>query len=399
MKKPFLIPLGLAAACAGLLLLGLLPAREPAPVAEANAAERWQWELPVHFPQPSVPADSPMSEERFQLGRRLFYDTRLSGNGTQACASCHLQRLAFTDGRAVSIGSTGEPTPRNAPSIANVVYLPTLTWANYTLTTLERHAQVPMFGELPTEMGINDSNQAEVIGRFRDDPDYALRFAAAFPGESEPVNFHNLVKALGSFMRGVISAGSRYDRYKEGKLTLSAAEARGEALFRSEKAQCFHCHGSFNFNDQVVHAASGRIDKPFHNTGLYNIDGKGGFPAPNRGILELSGKAKDMGAFRAPSLRNVALTAPYMHDGSITTLEEVLEFYAGHGRNIESGPYAGDGRANPFKDPRVDRIELSAQDKADLVAFLRTLTDEGLLTNPRYANPFLPPATGTAGRG
>jgi cytochrome c peroxidase len=130
------------------------------------------------------------------------------------------------------------------------------------------------------------------------------------------------------------------------------------------------------------------VETPFHNTGLYNIDGKGGFPTPNRGLFETTGKAEDMGAFRAQSLRNVAVTAPYMHDGSIATLEEVLDFYAAGGRNITSGPHAGDGRANPYKSDLISRIDLSAQEKADLVAFLKTLTDETLLTSSRFSNPF-----------
>jgi cytochrome c peroxidase len=159
-------------------------------------------------------------------------------------------------------------------------------------------------------------------------------------------------------------------------------------LFNSEQAECFHCHTGFNFNDQVRHAATKVVETPFHNTGLYNIDGLGGFPFPNRGVYELSGNPADMGKFRAPSLRNVGVTGPYMHDGSVGTLEEVLDFYAAGGRLITSGPHAGDGRLNPYKDGLIQRINLTEQDKADIVAFLRTLTDDDILTNPRYANPF-----------
>ena len=161
-------------------------------------------------------------------------------------------------------------------------------------------------------------------------------------------------------------------------------------LFFGEKAECFHCHGSFNFNDQVVHAGSrpALIETPFHNTGLYNIDGRGGFPAPNRGVYENSFLPADMGKFRAPSLRNVGVTAPYMHDGSIATLAEVLDFYAAGGRVIAAGPHAGDGRVNPFKSSLVSLIRLSEQDKADLVAFLHTLTDHEFLNDPKLADPF-----------
>ena len=136
-------------------------------------------------------------------------------------------------------------------------------------------------------------------------------------------------------------------------------------------------------------SAGGSIGTPaFHNIGLFNIGGTGAFPEPNRGVFETSGLAPDMGRFRAPSLRNVAVTAPYMHDGTIATLREVLDFYAAGGRNITSGPFAGDGRANPFKSGFMTLIRLDEQDKDDLVAFLLTLTDDEFLSDPRHADPF-----------
>jgi len=353
-----------------------------------NTDASWNWNLPVNFATPAVPADNPMSEEKFQLGRRLFYDTRLSGNGTQACASCHFQNLAFTDGKAVSTGSTGQLTARSAMPIANSAYHPTLTWANPTLTSLEKQMEVPLYGTNPVELGINDGNKAAVLQRFQADSDYVGRFARAFPGEATPLNFTNIIKAIATFERGMLSGDAKYDRYQKGQATLSAAEERGRTLFFGEKAECFHCHGSFNFNDQLRHAGSRDVETPFHNTGLYNIDGKGAYPSPNRGIFEITGKAEDMGAFRAQSLRNIAVTAPYMHDGSLATLEEVLDFYAAGGRNLTTGPHAGDGRANPYKSDLISRIDLNAQEKADLIAFLKTLTDESLLTSSRFANPF-----------
>jgi cytochrome c peroxidase len=353
-----------------------------------NTDASWRWDLPVNFATPAVPADNPMSEEKFQLGRYLFHDTRLSGNGTQACASCHLQNLAFTDGKAVATGSTGEKTARSAMPIANAAYHPTLNWANSATTSLEQQMETPLFATSPVELGINDGNRATVLKRFQDDSDYVARFGRAFPGEASPINFTNIIKAIATFERGMLSGDSRYDRYQKGQATLTASEERGRNLFFTEKAECFHCHGSFNFNDQLKHAGSRSVETPFHNTGLYNIDGKGGFPAPNRGIFELTGKAEDMGAFRAQSLRNVAVTAPYMHDGSIATLEEVLDFYAAGGRHITSGPLAGDGRNNPYKSDLISRIDLDAQEKADLIAFLKTLTDENLLTSSRFSNPF-----------
>ncbi|MEX8496643.1 MbnH family di-heme enzyme, partial [Leptothrix ochracea] len=339
-----------------------------------------------------VPADNPMSEAKFQLGRRLFYDKRLSGNGTMACASCHLQRLAFTDGKALATGSTGDLTARSAMSIANVAYNPTLTWANPSQSSLEIQAVVPMFVEnLAVELGINEQNKTEVLARFQKNPDDRLRFKAVFPDEAEPISFMNIVKAISAFERGVISGDSKFDRAQTGEGSLSNAEERGRQLFYSEQAQCSTCHSGFNFSDQTMHAQSTRVEKPFHNTGLYNVDGQGAYPADNPGLIGVMPQpVSNMGQFRVPSLRNIAVTAPYMHDGSIATLEDVLAVYAAHGRNISSGPLKGDGRKNPFKDTRLDKIQLSAQDRADIVAFLKTLTDESFLTNPRYADPFAP---------
>lgn len=346
----------------------------------------WQWRLPAGLPVPAVPPDNAMSVAKVELGRFLFYDRRLSANGTQACGSCHQQALAFTDGRVTSIGSTGDVHPRNAQPIANVAYAPTLTWANPALDSLERQMTVPLFGENPVEMGINDGNKDAVLARIAGL--YAERFRAAFPDEAQPVSWSGVIKAIAAFQRSILAADSRFDRYQRGEGTLTAAERRGLDLFNSEKAECFHCHTSFNLNDQVRHAASRLVETPFHNTGLYNIDGAGGFPFPNRGLLEITGVPSDMGKFRAATLRNVAVTAPYMHDGSIATLEAVLDFYAAGGRVIATGPLAGDGRRNPLRSVLIGRIGLTEQDKADIVAFLRTLTDERLLVDPRFADPF-----------
>lgn len=339
------------------------------------------------FPAPVVSSGNPSTNEKIALGRELFYDTRLSGNGTQSCASCHQQDKAFTDGRPTAIGSTGESHPRNSQGLANVVYHATLTWANPALTELERQMEVPMFGENPVEMGINDQNKNEVLNRFKQNTNYVNLFKSAFPKDSDPVSFTNIIAAISTFERTLISSDSKYDQFLRKEVTLNESELRGMNLFMGEKAECFHCHGSFNFNDQTRYQGLTQIDTPFHNTGLYNIDGKGGFPFPNRGLFETTSKAQDMGAFRAPSLRNVAVTGPYMHDGSITTLKEVLDFYAAGGRQITTGVYAGDGRTNPYKSDLITRINLSEQDKIDLVNFLGTLTDNKFLTNPQFSNP------------
>jgi cytochrome c peroxidase len=357
------------------------------PITSAN----WTWTLPSTLPPPRVPADNPMSEAKFELGRALFYDKRVSGNGTLACGSCHLQERGFTDGRAVSPGSTGETTPRNAQGLANVAWHATYTWANRALVTLERQMEVPLFGTNPIEMGVTDANKQEILARFAADPFYAKHFKDAFPEASNPVSFDSIIKAIATFERGLVSSKSRYDLYLEGKLKFTEAEQRGHDLFFGEKAECHHCHGSTNFDDQFVHAKSRDVETPFHNTGLYNIDHEGAYPRPNRGLLETSGNPDDMGRFRAPSLRNVAMTAPYMHDGSVATLEDVIEIYSRGGRSIATGPLAGNGRVNPHKSDLIVPIDFTNEEKADLLAFLATLTDETFLHAAKFSNPWTAP--------
>lgn len=373
----------LAAALAG---CGGDEAPEPAP--PAAEVEPWDWALPQGFPTPVVPADNPMSAAKVELGRFLFYDERLSGNGTQSCASCHEQARAFSEGRALAVGSTGVTHPRNAPGLVNVAYNTTLTWANPGLDTLERQIVVPMFGDAPVELGIA-GHEDEVLDRLRADPAYGERFAAAFPDDADPVSFDRVVDALACFLRSMVAGGSAYDRLVAGDPTaLSLSAKRGMALFFSEALECHHCHGGFNFTQSSVHAGQSVAERPFHNTGLYDVDGEGGYPADNTGLYEITRRPEDMGRFRAPTLRNVALTAPYMHDGSVATLEEVIAIYADGGRLVEDGPHAGDGRSNRFKSGFVSGFSISEGEAADLLAFLQSLTDEGFVTDPRFANPF-----------
>jgi len=388
MMRALLISLASSALLAG--CLGGGGAGGTTVIDPSRSSSGWQWNLPADVPTPVVPADNPMSEAKFQLGRQLFYDKRLSGNGQQACAGCHRQDKAFTDGAPVSPGSTGELTHRNAQHLANSAWHSTYTWANPSLTTLERQMEVPLFGTDPVEMGIDDSNKGAVLARIKADAGYRQRFAEVFGSSGDVITFGNIIKAIATFQRGLVSFDSKYDRYLKKQAVLSAEELRGMQLFMGETAECFHCHGSFNFNDQTNHLGSPTVNRAFHNTGLYNIDGKGGFPFPNRGLFEFTSLPADMGTFCASSLRNIAKTAPYLHDGSIATLEAVVALHAAGGRVLGNGPYEGDGRANPYKDPRIDQIDIDAQDQADLVAFLRALTDDRMLARPEFADPFVP---------
>jgi cytochrome c peroxidase len=329
-----------------------------------------------------------MSAAKVEVGRRLFYDARLSGNGTQSCASCHRPELAFTDGRAQAVGSTGQVHPRNAQSLVNVVYNQTLTWANPALVRLEAQMAVPLFGTDPVEMGVTDGNRGRVLARIRRDRWYRRQFPSAFPGRRTAIDWTTVVQSIAAFERSIVSADSKYDRAARGRARLTASERRGASLFMGERAECHHCHGTFIFNDQATFVGASMERPLFHNTGLYNLGGTGAFPEPNRGVFEITGRLEDMGKFKAPSLRNVALTAPYMHDGSIRTLEEAVNHYADGGRVIPDGPLAGDGRRNPYKDPLIAAIRLNPRDRRDIVAFMRTLTDTTIAGNPRFADPF-----------
>lgn len=375
----------IAAACGG------DPTVDP-PVEECTAITEepngYVWRLPPNFPRPKLPADNPMSEVKVELGRRLFYDKRLSENQTQACASCHKQELAFTDGRTFGLGSTGEDHPRNAMGLTNVAYLSTLGWANPITFELEQQAVVPMFGAEPVELGLR-GKEALLLERLRAEPKYQELFPRAFAEDADPFSVTNVVRAISAFERTLISGDSPYDRFVRGdQNALSASADRGRLLFNSEKLECFHCHNGFNFQDSVNHACKTSREIRFHNTGLYNLGGTGAYPEPNTGVFAVSAKETDMGRFRAPTLRNIAKTAPYMHDGSIATLDEVLDHYAAGGRTITDGPNAGVGSANPYKDALMIGFELSAEERADVIAFLESLTDETFLANPAFSDPW-----------
>lgn len=343
---------------------------------------------PPNFPAQRVSPSDPWSVDKARLGRWLFYDRRLSGNETTSCGSCHRQSLAFTDGRATALGSTGERHFRASMSLANVGYASALNWASTLHRELPRQALVPMFGESPVELGLA-GRESEMLERLRAEALYRDLFPRAFPGPVDPFTVDNVTRALGAFQRALISANSPYDRYQRGDASaMSASAVRGMNLFFSETTECFHCHGGFNLTDSVVHARSAFDETAFHNTGLYNVDGRGAYPESDTGLHAQTGVAEDMGRFRAPTLRNIAVTAPYMHDGSIATLDEVISHYSAGGRTISSGPNAGVGSANPFKSGFVRGFALTNEERADLIAFLEALTDPVFLTDPRYADPF-----------
>jgi cytochrome c peroxidase len=336
-------------------LLGLATTRVlrddvPAPVVPARTP--FDWRLPRGLPVPAVPPDNSMNAAKVALGRALFYDTRLSGNRTFACASCHKQELAFTDGRAHAIGSTGQEHPRSSMTLTNVAYNASFGWTDGNVRSLEGQLAVPMFNEHPVELGLK-GREAEVVERFQGAAD-AERFAQAFPSNVYPVSFANIVKALAAFERTLVSSESPFDRllYHDDRTALSASARRGMDLFFSTRIGCTKCHGGFNLSGPSVFEKSQAPVLTFHNTGLSESE-----------------------QFRAPTLRNIALTAPYMHDGRIATLEAVVAHYA-------SGT-----PATAIRSKLLHGFSVSRSEAADLVAFLESLTDRSFVTNPAFRQP------------
>lgn len=348
----------------------------------------YKWPIINGFPKPQVPINNPMTDEKVALGKRLFFDKNLSANKQQSCQTCHQQQYAFAEPLAISVGSTGILHRRNAPALVNIAYNKTLTWAHDGITTLERQILLPMFDESPVELGIT-GHEDEVLARFKK-PAYQLDFDLAFPNQA--ISFELIVKALASYVRSLISLNSAFDKYAYlgDDNAISASAIRGMNLFFSERLECHHCHGGFNFTQSTSHEQQLIDRRPFHNTGLYNVaqaQGVSGYPLKDIGLGEVSTLVKDNGRFRAPTLRNIKQSAPYMHDGSVATLSEVIDIYAAGGRNIIDGKYQGDGRANPLKSPFIKGFELTAEEKQDLLAFLDTLTDQEFLTSPLHKIP------------
>ncbi|MBL8983783.1 MAG: c-type cytochrome, partial [Gemmatimonadetes bacterium] len=217
-----------------------------------------------------------------------------------------------------------------------------------------------------------------------------------FPHDDGAISVRKVTQAIAAFERTLVSGRSPYDRYLAGDSSaITASARRGEALFFSETLECFHCHGGFNFTNTVDYKGKGFVEIEFHNTGLYNIGGTGAYPRENPGVREHTGDEEDMGKFKAPTLRNIALTAPYMHDGSIATLDGVLDHYAAGGRTVATGPNRGVGRRNPYKSSFVKGFTLSPRERRDVLAFLRSLTDSAFITDPRFSDPFARPRTTT----
>lgn len=357
---------GLAVGLLALASVVLTPGPDD-PAAAPSAP--YAWALPPGFPQPFVPADNPMSAAKVRLGRHLFFDPRLSGNGTQSCASCHQPARAFTDGRARALGSTGDEHPRASMSLANVAYAATLTWASRRLTRLEDQATVPMFNRHPVELGLEGDGSA-AWARLSADPRYRPMIAAAFPGEVD-LDLDRVTQALASFQRTLISGRAPFDRlvFDDDREALDEEARAGMRLFFSDRLACSQCHGGPAFAGPQVTASGPREVAPtFHRTGVGAPSGR------DQGLQAESERPEDSGRFRAPTLRNLSVTAPYMHDGSLATLDEVLDHYAAGG-----GPGASE---------LLTGFELTPGERTQLKAFLASLDDPEFLADPRHQDPW-----------
>ncbi|MEO1995807.1 MAG: cytochrome c peroxidase, partial [Planctomycetaceae bacterium] len=284
-----------------------------------------------------IPPDNSLTASRVALGRRLFFDPILSGDRSVACASCHLPKFAFASPDPVSLGIAGQRGTRNAPSLLNVAYVAPLFWDGRA-ASLEQQALLPI--ENPKELG---AKLGSVVARLRADAGYVRDFEAAY---GRPISQVTLARALASFQRVLVSGNSPVDRFRAGDSSaLTTRQRQGLWLFES-KGVCWRCHSGRNFTDNR-----------FHNTGV-----SWGRVPSDLGRYNVTQESSDRGGFKTPTLRNVALTAPYMHDGSLPDLKRVVEFY-----NRGAGP-------NDLRDPRIRPLHLTPQEVEQLVAFLGALT-------------------------
>jgi len=304
---------------------------------------------PLGLPPVPVPADNPETVETISLGKKLFFETKLSADESLSCASCHNPGIAFGDGRKRSVGVGGKVGVRNAPTLVNAAYNPAQFWDGRA-QSLEEQVGEPI--ENPIEMNLSHS---ALVDRLRADAGYRAAFEKAFgPG---PVTMSKVEKAVASFERTLVSGNSPFDRYEYGgdKAALSAAAIRGLEIFRDKtKGNCAACH---TIGEKYALFTDGK----YHNIGV-GVNDEGDLT--DLGRYHATKVEGDKGAFKTPTLRNVALSAPYMHDGSLKTLEDVVEYYA------------GGGNSNPYLDKEFKAIKIKGSERADLLAFLQSLTGE-----------------------
>jgi cytochrome c peroxidase len=312
--------------------------------------------------QPPFPASNMPTPIKVELGRRLFYDGDLSWDGTMSCATCHEQKRGFTDPNKTRPGFDGQPGERNIQTLANVAWFNSLTWGGPQVDTLEHQALIPIEGIVPVEMGFGGKPEGALAQRLKDQACYPQLFKAAFPERSGEISIDTITMALSAFQRSLVSLDAPYDRYRRGDADAISDQAkRGERLFNDK--QCAGCHAGPHFTDAAL---PGRKPKEaFHRVAWPTEEGE------DYGLGRITQDENDIGKFRTPGLRNVALSAPYMHNGEVATLPDAIRHHY------------SDARAG---DPRLKQT-VSDAEVADLVAVLETLTDRGFVTNPAFTPP------------
>lgn len=320
---------------------------------------------------------------KIELGRYLFFDRRLSVNNTRSCGTCHNPQFAFTDGYKRSLGVYADLHQRNTQPLFNLWCLKYFTAADSSLHSSLQQMNNPLFNDHPAEMGVK-GNEAKILQKIAGDKMYQQLFAAV----QKEISWLNIKQSISVFINSIRSDNAPYDRLLKGdSAALTPSQKKGMQLFFSDELKCSSCHGGFNFSNPSVTDEKG--DTTFYfNTGLYNIDGKGAYPAYDQGLYQFTKNKADIGKFRVPSLRNLAFTAPCFHDGSAATLTDVINSYAAGGRKIEQGIYKGDGSKNPYKHPLIKGFMIAETDKINLISFLQSLSDSGFIGNPSYQNPF-----------
>jgi len=330
----------------------------------------------------SQKSSSTNQEALVVLGKYLFFDTRLSYNNIRSCASCHDPKFAFSDGYRTSLGADGFSVQRNAPSLINAVARKSYTWGDSSIKTFSQQMQFPLFNEHPKEMGVKN-NEAIIVERFKNDKAYQQLFKNAFSKQKQPIHLQNIITAIAAYEATLVSNNAPYNQFLNGnKKALSADAQKGMQLFFSEKLKCGQCHSGTHL--------SANASTDFYNTGLYNVYNSNAYPSIDKGLFNQTQQAADDGKFRVPSLQNVLLTAPYTHDGTVNTIEEMIDIYANGGRNITDGAFKGNGSQNKFKSKLITGFTLSQTEKKQLIAFLAALTDSSIFKNKNFKNPFQP---------
>ncbi len=357
MKKTVFATLSLA------FLVACQPDRfEESPISDAPDVTYINFPNPDNFPQPELPGDNPLTEEGVKLGRHLFYEKRLSGDNSLACAGCHFQDQGFSDFNATSTGIDGISGTKNAMALFNLAWQEHFFWDGRS-ESLEDQAVLPVID--PIEM---HTTWPEALAKLEGDSLYEHMFAAAFGPNS--INQDNATKAIAQFERMLISAESKFDAWQRGEYNFSAEEALGYDIFNSERGDCFHCHGDVNTGN--LFGAFGTLQ--FSNNGLDSV------LTPGSGREGVTGDSLDRAKFKIPSLRNIEYTFPYMHDGRFQNLFEVIEFY-----NMG-------GRPSYTLDPNMKAAGVgrnwSQAEKDALIAFMKTLSDPNFVTDTAFSDPF-----------